>query len=424
MSTRGNAGAPTLLADLEIPVVARALAHLGRVEPFDAADLVTGALDGALATAEVLVVRTVTAVDGPLLERAPRLRAVATASAGFDHIDQRALAHRGVRLVTAAGCNAAAVAEHVITWVAEQLSREPTLARRAVGVVGFGHTGRRVAARLAALGLETRVCDPPLEAARRRGPPPSVGDPRLDAWAAEVVLEPLDALIDRCGIVTLHVPRTVGGDHPTVGLIDAARLGRGSPPVWLNAARGGVLDDAALLGLDPAPRACLDVFDGEPRPHPALFEPRSPVARVSPHVAGYSLEAKLRASELVADGLAKVLGVEPSAERWRAADELEAAPAERAVNVDADETWAALSGVLFAVHDLAALDQRLRAAMLACASDPARATAFGAQRRGYPLRREFAAHRLRLETPRLDPAARLRLVGQLRALGLTVSDTR
>lgn len=416
----------TILADRDIPAIRRALEQLGPVETFDAARLNTPDLDDRLARARALVVRTVTRIDGELLARAPRLRAVATASAGSDHIDVDALADRGLELITAAGCNATAVAEHVTTWVSDWIARKPDLARAPVGIVGFGHTGRRAAARFAALGLELRLCDPPLEASRGRGHIPSVGDPGLDAWARTVKLHALDDLVKHCGVITLHVPLTAGGDHPTVGLIDATRLAARPSLVWLNAARGGVLDDAALLGPEPGPRACLDVFDGEPSPLPSLFQAGSPVARLSPHIAGYSLEAKLRATELVAAGVRVALDIDDPPDRWRPAAELGPPPPVRVVGLDDNITdpRSALASVLGELHDLVAIDERLRAAIRGTAGSQAVRGAFVAQRRGYRLRREFAAHRLRVDTPGLCAKGRAQLDAWLDALGVGLSDTR
>ena len=238
-----------------------------------------------------LAVRSTARVRDADLARLPALRVVATASSGTDHLDQDAVTSRGLRLVTGRGGNAEAVAD----WVEWALARVLTsgLQGRRVVVVGVGAVGERVVSRLRAGGARVVAVDPP-RAAR---------DPSFSG----VTLQ--QALQSPCAALTLHVPLTAHGEHATAGLIGSAALRRLTGAAVLNAARGGVLDEASALQARSAGRLkglCIDTFVGEPGPSPE-------VARgcdlATPHIAGHSREGRLRVAWMAVDGLRRELGL-------------------------------------------------------------------------------------------------------------------
>lgn len=252
-----------------------------------------------LAWAEALLLRTVTRLDATTLARMPRLQAVATLSSGTDHLDLRALAERGGVLCSGHGGNAWAVADWV-EWAltrqwqpgdaeilqpydSQRLIRRIDLAGRTVLVVGVGAVGSTVSTRLKALGARVLACDPPRAQAE-----PAFASLDLDAalaWGPDAV--------------TLHVPLERRGPEPTWRLLDEPRLLRlceasARPPVVLNAARGGVLDEAAAQRLRAVGRLgglALDTFDNEPRPDAGVV---AGADRATPHIGGHSIEGKLR----------------------------------------------------------------------------------------------------------------------------------
>jgi len=269
--------------------------------PFAARDL-AGAPD--LTHADALLLRTVTPLPGALLARMPRLAAVATLSSGTDHVDTAALAARGIALNTGHGGNARAVADWVEWALAGMLSTGtwrngctflPVLSGRRVLVVGVGAVGTLVAARLGACGAEVWLCDPP-RAARE----PGFASMDLDA-----------ALAAGPDVVTLHVPKVSAGPHATTNLLHAERLHRLRGAVLLNAARGGVLDEAAAVAARAAGHLAglaLDTFVGEPRPRSAVV---AAADRVTPHIGGHSIEGKLRVSLRAIAGLRAQFGLPP-----------------------------------------------------------------------------------------------------------------
>jgi D-3-phosphoglycerate dehydrogenase len=273
-------------------------------------------LDGVLAEAEALIVRSETRVTDDLLARAPNLRVVGRAGAGVDTIDVEAATARGIVVVNAPGGNAVAAAEHTLalmfglarrTAVADRAMKQGEWARsklvgteltgKTLGLVGLGRVGGEVARR--ALGLEMRVLvhDPyvPDEQVRR-----------LRAEPAE-----LDHLLAEADYVSLHVPLT----EPTRGLMNAERLAKMRPSAFLvNCARGELVDQAALLdALDQGKLggAGIDVYPSEPvSPDDPL--PRHPRILATPHLGASTVEAQANVAVLIAEEVLAVLHGRPA----------------------------------------------------------------------------------------------------------------
>ncbi|MCC6202904.1 MAG: 4-phosphoerythronate dehydrogenase [Gammaproteobacteria bacterium] len=231
-----------------------------------------------LTAADALLVRSVTRVDATLLAGSG-VRFVGSATAGVDHIDLAYLRQAGIEFAHAPGSNALAVAEYVACAVLDCCLRRgrASLAGVSAGVIGHGHTGTEVVRLLRALGITCLLNDPPRAAAGDPGPYVDL-DTALGA-----------------DIVTLHVPLTAAGPWPTRELLHAARIAALRPGTLLiNAARGGVLDEAALCRRLVAAAdldVVLDCWAGEPLIDQALLRR---VARGTPHVAGHTVEARWR----------------------------------------------------------------------------------------------------------------------------------
>ncbi|MCB1745825.1 MAG: 4-phosphoerythronate dehydrogenase [Gammaproteobacteria bacterium] len=366
-----------ILVDREIPGAASVFADFGRARLFEGRSLAAADLGDA----EVLLVRSVTRVDGGLLAGS-RVRFVGTATAGVDHVDTAWLAAQGIAFSAAAGCNARAVAEHVLCCVYAWAARRRADARElSLGIIGCGHVGGELHALASALGIAVRANDPP-----------------LGGRAGAIELVDLDAVLG-CDVVSLHVPFTGDGAHPTRDLVDARRVAALRPgTLVINAARGGVLNEAALVArlVDGELGAALDCWAGEPALAPVALAAST---WATPHIAGHSREARARASLLLHRALA----------RWLERDcappaELALAPAAR-LEVDRG----GIVALLARIHPLAAHTARLRA--LGALAPAQRAALFDAQRRHYGLRREFGAYTVAC------PGADADTVAQLVALG-------
>ncbi len=261
------------------------------------------ALLAAVAGADALLVRSATQVDAEVFGAARRLRVVARAGVGLDNVDVRAATQAGVMVVNAPTSNIVSAAEHAIALVLAAARRVPQahaslkggswqrsafvgveLFEKTLGVVGLGRIGVLVAQRLAAFGMSVVAFDPYVGATR--------------AAQLGVRLVSLEELLAAADVITVHLPRT----PETVGLLGADALARVKPGVIVvNAARGGIVDEAALHAAVKEGRvgaAGLDVFAVEPSTDSPLLELDSVV--VTPHLGASTAEAQERAGVSVA----------------------------------------------------------------------------------------------------------------------------
>lgn len=366
-----------IVADADLPFLDELFAGRGSVVRLGAS-----AIDAAaVRDADAVIVRSVTRVDRRLLEGS-RVRFVGTATIGVDHVDVEWLASRGIGFASAPGCNANAVSEYVVAAICELSGRFGFRLRgREIGIVGVGNVGSRVAAKAAALGMNVLLNDPPL--ARREG-----GSKYL----------PLDALMG-CDILTLHVPLTTGGPDPTVRLFDESRfLAMRDASIVVNTARGAVVETPALVRAIRRRRvraAVVDVWEGEPSIDPELL---SLADLATPHVAGYSNDAKARASQMIYEAACRHFGWEPDRETGGrlppperpvidpSGDPVAARSPVGPLGVDPEET---IRSVVRLAYPILRDDAALRATI---DLPPAgRAAEFLRLRNEYPVRREFHA---------------------------------
>jgi erythronate-4-phosphate dehydrogenase len=231
--------------------------------------------------ADALLVRSITRVDESLL-RNSSVTFVGTATSGTDHVDKAWLQRSGIHFADAAGCNANAVVEYVLAVFASLITNaswSPWDSR--VAVVGAGHVGSALLRRLQSLGIECVACDPYVESL-----------PGVEIVSLDQALQ--------ADVVCLHTPLTTEGLHPTFHMIDAARLNQmASHTILINAGRGEVIDNRALLSHlrdNPERKVILDVWESEPEPDIELLQL---VYAGTPHIAGYSIEAKYAASRCI-----------------------------------------------------------------------------------------------------------------------------
>jgi D-3-phosphoglycerate dehydrogenase len=257
----------------------------------------------AVADVDALIVRSATKVTAEVFQHAKKLRVVARAGVGLDNVDVEAATKAGVMVVNAPTSNIVTAAEHAIALLLATARNVPQghsalkqgewkrskytgveLQGKTVGVLGLGRIGVLVAQRLAAFDMNVVAFDPYVQAAR--------------AAQLGVKLVTLDELLRESDFITVHLPKT----PETLGLIGDRELQQVKPSVRIvNAARGGIVDEAALdLALKDGrvAGAGIDVFSTEPCTESPLFHHDSVV--VTPHLGASTHEAQEKAGTQVA----------------------------------------------------------------------------------------------------------------------------
>lgn len=376
-----------IIADKNIPQVETAFAHIGEVVLVEGRTLQAG----QVADADMLLVRSVTRVNASLLAGS-QVRFVASATIGTDHIDFDYLNARGIHFANAPGCNATSASEYVIAALLHYcMDTDESLDGKKIAIVGYGNVGSRVAHKLQAFDCEVCVYDPPRQA--------QFADREYVSWDEVCAAD----------IVTAHVPLTTGGPCPTLNMFDAEFFARLKPgAVFINTARGKAVDEAALLhALASKPLyLMLDVWRNEPVIDLALLRQ----ARIAtPHIAGYSIEGKLRGTEMIYQAACAYLDIAP---QWSMAQVL-ARPVPLCLDDYQGNSQDVLRRVVHTAYPILEDDARLREVLHK--DERERGAYFDQLRKNYPVRHEFAHYHI-------EPAAgQAALCRQLQALGFTLS---
>ncbi len=238
----------------------------------------------AVADADGMIIRTRTRCDAALLEKSG-CRFIATATIGTDHIDLDWCASHGITVVNAPGCNAPAVAQYVFGSLMNVINRP--ISQYTIGIVGVGHVGSIVERWARGLDMKVLRCDPPRERAEGG-----------DGWSD------LETIAAQADIITFHTPLTREGPDATFHIAGKeffSRLRRA--PILINSARGEIVDTPALVeAIDRGlvGPVVMDCWENEPEISRELLDR---VAVATPHIAGYSAEGKIRASQVAIDAL-------------------------------------------------------------------------------------------------------------------------
>ena len=285
--------------------------------------------------ADALIVRTRTKCNAQLLEGS-KVKVIASATIGTDHIDRAWCQSHNIALFNAPGCNSGGVLQYFLTALFKCLSTrelwqkflnsapdatgaESSAAGAAaagegaataggaagaaesapftVGVIGVGNVGSKVAAACESLGFEVLRNDPPKE--RQQTLAYNSGYLRIVDFKDYYSL---DYLLENSDVVTLHVPL----DETTRGMADANFFARMKPgAIFINSSRGEVVDEAALLAnLHKLAAVVLDVWVGEPNINKELLQS---AFIATPHIAGYSAEGKIKGTQMAVEAIRRYM---------------------------------------------------------------------------------------------------------------------
>ena len=294
-----------ILYDEQIPHIKDTLSSFDDVRSFVGRSLTNKQIIES--GADALFVRSTTRVNTALLDDTS-VRFVASATAGVDHIEVADLERAGITFYYAAGSNAGAVVEYVMASVQDLCEAKPPT----IGVIGYGHVGSRLAEVASKLGWTVLVSDPPLE------------DRGALTLPQGVRVGSLKEIVTAVDVVSLHVPLTMQGAYATYRLLNAEMLAlMRTGMLLINTSRGGVIDEAVLLGLlksnDARIGVVLDVYENEPTPSVELIRR---ALRSTPHVAGYTRNAKENGAWMVMSEWAKWKGVKIPAQPMHTSESL------------------------------------------------------------------------------------------------------
>ncbi len=351
-----------IIADENIPYADEAFAEFGEVRTFVGRDLTAADLGNA----EILLVRSVTKVNAQLLA-ASSIRFVGTATIGLDHIDLNYLQQQGIGFISAPGSNATSAAEYVVSALLIMAERQGfELSDKSVGIIGCGNVGSRVLKKLTALGMTCFVYDPPL----------GKTNDLENVLAAD--------------IISFHVPLSKDGDYPTYQLVNEQFLASlRNDVIFINTSRGDVVDENALLKrltACPNMQVILDVWQAEPNINQTLLQR---AALATPHIAGYSFDGKVRATEMLYNAACNFFQKPPV---WQAN-----MPSPNPNHLYVSDIHTAV----MATYDVRRDDAELRR----------RTSEFDKLRKNYPIRREFSCIEIELA------AASSQLLSSFKGLG-------
>ncbi|MDO8954336.1 MAG: 4-phosphoerythronate dehydrogenase [Gammaproteobacteria bacterium] len=310
----------------------------------------------AVANSDILLTRSQLKIDAELLENSA-LKFIGSCVTGTDHLDIPYLHQQHIPWYAAEGCNSQSVIEYVLSLIAAcQADELLALEGLSIGIIGVGRIGSRLNTIFKQLGWTVLLHDP----IRAMNEP-------------DFLHSALEDLTD-CDVISLHTPLTRSGPYPSYHLIAKTFLESVKPDaVLINTARGAVIDSKDLLEFGQHLIWCLDVFENEPGIDLNIME----CAYIAtPHIAGHSVQAKQRGTELVYNAAAKQFN-------WPA----KSMPITRkSVDIDLDSlVWQEL---MLALMDPRTENQRMKQAMLSC-SAATRGSVFSQLRRTYPERFEL-----------------------------------
>ncbi|MGA9120210.1 MAG: 4-phosphoerythronate dehydrogenase, partial [Bacteroidota bacterium] len=357
---------------------------LGHVEAVDTSEFTRE----RVREADALIVRSEVKVGRTLLEGS-RVQFVGTTTIGTDHLELGWLESRGIQVASAPGCNANSVREYLLAALLVLGERHDLQLRgMTLGIVGVGNIGSRVRKLAAALGMNVLLNDPPL--ARLTGDP---------------AYRPLEEVLD-ADIITLHVPLKKTGEDPTFHLIDEHTIRKmRRDAILINTSRGPIVANETLrhvLKEGKLRAAVLDVWEGEPEIDAALLELTD---LGTPHIAGYSLDGKTNAVQMVYDAVCSSMNVAPS---WRMNAGKLPSPQVSEISFSSKRIGEReLGEIVKQCYDIHFDDTSLR--RILTVPGEARRAYFQKLRTGYRVRREFRATRIRGVAP--EDASFLRDMG-------------
>jgi erythronate-4-phosphate dehydrogenase len=334
--------------------------------------------------ADALITRTRTKCNEALL-KGSKIKFIATATIGFDHIDTKWCEANGIQWINAPGCNSGSVYQYVAS-VLVTLARKYkfNLTDRTLGVIGVGNVGKKIVRLAENLGMQVLLNDPPR--ARKEGTCGFVS---------------LEGIIRDCDIITCHVPLNMEGIDKSYHLIDEnvlSKLNKGT--ILINSSRGEVVDNKALLqsllGSGNLMASVLDVWENEPEIDTSLLE-KLDIA--TPHIAGYSIDGKVNGTAMSVQALSRFFNL--PLKMWVPEDIPVPENPEIIISCKGKSDQEIISEAILATYDVSTDDANLRKSV----------ATFEKLRGNYGFRREFRAYKVKLTEANANISSVLKNLG-------------
>ncbi len=367
-----------IVADSKIPFLK------GVLEPFAEVIYAPGnEISAAMVKdADALIVRTRTKCNASLLEGS-KVKFIATATIGFDHIDADFCASKGIEWTNAPGCNSGSVMQYIAAVLAHLSNKYNfNYAEKTIGIVGVGNVGSKVARLASLLGMKVLLNDPPRE--RKEGKGEFVSLKRIQ---------------EEADIITFHVPLNKSGTDKTHYLFNEGFLGKlKAASIIINSSRGEVVSNAYLkqaLKENKIKAAVLDVWENEPEIDIELLRL---VDIATPHIAGYSADGKAMGTAMSVQALSRFFNL--NLNNWF--PENIPLPKDKNININAEGLTAqeVINKAILVTYNITTDDETLRNSI----------RTFENQRSDYPIRREFNAFKINLIN---DDNHNLKILNQL-----------
>jgi erythronate-4-phosphate dehydrogenase len=338
----------------------------GAFEPFAEVVYLPGSktTPDVLKDADAIVTRTRTKCNQELLEGS-KVKFIATATIGYDHIDTDYCKQAGIEWTNAPGCNAESVNQYIASALfSYSMKKRFDLKDKTIGIVGVGHVGSKVARLCETIGMKVLLNDPPRE--------------RAEAPEQFVSLEKIQNEAD---IITFHVPLNMEGEDTTFHIVDEKFIQNlKKNPLLLNSCRGEVFDSEAIknaLKTGAVSGFIADCWENEPDIDLELLEMAD---YGTPHIAGYSKEGKANGTKMSVQAISRFFSL--GINNWE--PENVELPKKTTIEIDGTQRreYSILAEAVLSTYDIEIDDEALR-------KNP---QLFEKLRGDYPVRREFDSY--------------------------------
>ncbi len=317
--------------------------------------------------ANAIVTRTRTKCNKELLGGS-KVKFIATATIGYDHIDTEYCIQAGIEWTNAPGCNAESVNQYIASALfSYSMKNRFDLKEKTIGIVGVGHVGSKIARLCETIGMKVLLNDPPRE--RTEGPEQFVS---------------LEKIQNEANIITFHVPLNMKGEDTTFHIVDESFIQNlERKPLLINSCRGEVFDSEAIknaLKTKAISGFIADCWENEPDIDLELLKLTD---YGTPHIAGYSKDGKANGTKMSVQAISRFFNL--GIDNWE--PENVELPEKTTIEIDGNQRreFSILAEAVLSTYDIEADDEALR-------ENP---HLFEKLRGDYPVRREFGSYTIK-----------------------------